>query len=169
MSNLVVIAYPDINRAAQVMDEVKRMHDERLVDLEDGAYVTKDAQSRIQLHQNLNLTAAGAARGALWGTLIGMLFLVPVAGAAIGAGAGALAGKLSDAGINDAFMKELSQKMQPNSSAIFALVRRVTADKVIPEIAKYGGTVMQTSLSNDAEVRLQNALSQAAQESRPTA
>jgi uncharacterized membrane protein len=50
--------------------------------------------------------------------------------------------------------------MTPNSSAIFVLVRNVTVDKVVPEISKYGGTVLRTSLSDDAEQRLQAALTQ---------
>jgi uncharacterized membrane protein len=36
----------------------------------------------------------------------------------------------------------------------------VTVDKVVPEISKYGGTVLRTSLSDDAEERLRAALAQ---------
>ena len=36
--------------------------------------------------------------------------------------------------------------------------RTATADKVVPEIAKYGGHVLQTSLSNEQEAALQDAL-----------
>jgi uncharacterized membrane protein len=38
------------------------------------------------------------------------------------------------------------------------LVRQVTPDKVIPRISQYGGKVLQTSLSNESEQRLQEAL-----------
>lgn len=168
MSDLVVITYPDVTQASKVLDSLKRMVTEHLLDLDDAVYVTKDGKGEVELHQMINMPGVGAARGgasgALWGTLIGLLFLQPLAGAAIGAavgaGTGALAGKLSDYGIDDKFVKELSAQMTPNSSAIFVLVRRVTVDKVLPEISKYGGTVLRTSLSNEAEQRLQTALSQ---------
>src|SRR5204863_3665531 len=94
-----------------------------LIEMEDAVVVTRDAKGKVQLHQALNLTAAGAASGGFWGMLIGMLFLNPLAGLAIGAGSGALSGKFADIGINDQFMKELGARMTPGSSALFVLVR----------------------------------------------
>ena len=168
MSDLVAITYPDINQAQKTLQTLKGMVVQHLLELDDAVYVTKDSSGAVDMHQMVNLPAAGAlsggASGALWGTLIGLLFLSPLAGAAIGAavgaGTGAVAGKMSDYGIDDNFVKELSAHMPPNSSAIFVLVRNVTVDKVVPEISKYGGTVLRTSLSDDAEQRLQAALTQ---------
>lgn len=166
MSDLIAITYPDINQAAVVLDTLKRLMKEHVLDLHDAVYVTKDADGEVDLHQMINLpaigAASGAARGALWGTLIGLLFLQPLTGAAlgaaVGAGTGALSGKVSDYGIDDNFVKELSAQMTPNSSAIFVLVSRVTPDKVLPVISQYGGTVLRTSLSDEMEQRLQAAL-----------
>jgi len=158
MSNLVVVAYPDQYRAAEVMATLRRLNKEYLIDLEDACYVTKDANGKIKLHQNTSLTGAGAAWGGLWGMLIGLLFFVPFLGFAIGAGMGAIAGKLSDYGIDDKFAKQLTSTLQPNSSALFVLVQRSTPDKVVPELAKYGGTVLQTSLPKETEEKLQEAM-----------
>ncbi len=87
-----------------------------------------------------------------------MLFFAPLLGMAVGAASGALGGKFSDYGIDDKFAKDLSTRLQPGTSALFVLVRRVTPDKVLEQIAPYGGTVLRTSLSRDAEERLQSAL-----------
>jgi uncharacterized membrane protein len=170
MSDLVAIAYPDMNRAEQVLEELGKMRKAQLIDMDDAVYVTKDAQGKVKLHQAVNIVGAGAGYGALWGglwgLLLGALVLQPIAGAAIGAGvgagSGAIAGKLSDYGIDDNFVKQLAQTLTPNSSAIFVLVRRVTPDKVIPEVSKFGGKVLQSSLSHEAETRLQQALEQTA-------
>lgn len=168
MSDLVAIAYPDINQAEQVLEKLGQMRKAQLIDLDDAVYVTKDAQGNIKLHQAVNLVKAGAGYGALWGglwgLLIGALVLQPIAGAAIGAGVGAgsgvIAGKLNDFGIDDNFIKQLGTTLTPNSSAIFVLVRSVTPDKVIPEVSKFGGKVLQSSLSHESEARLQAALMQ---------
>ncbi len=160
MSNLVVIAYPDEYRAAEVLASLRRLNKEYLIDFDDACYVTKDARGKIKLHQNTSLTGAAAAWGGMWGMLIGLLFFVPFIGLAIGAGLGALSGKLSDYGIDDNFAKQLTQTLQPNSSAIFVLVRSSTPDKVIPEISRYGGTILQTSLPKETEEKLQTALNQ---------
>jgi uncharacterized membrane protein len=162
MSNLVVVAYPDEYRAAEVLSTLRRMNNQYLIDLEDACYVTKDARGKLKLHQNTSLAGAGAAWGGMWGILIGLLFFAPFLGLAIGAGIGALSGKLADYGIDDKFVKQLASTMQPNSSAIFVLTRKVTADKVVPEIAKFGGTVLQTSLPKETEEKLQVALNQGA-------
>lgn len=160
MSNLVVVAYPDQYRAAEVMAALRRLNKQYLIDLEDACYVTKDANGKIKLHQNTSLAGAGAAWGGLWGMLIGLLFFVPFLGFAIGAGMGAIAGKLSDYGIDDKFAKQLTSTLQPNSSALFVLVQRSTPDKVVPELAKYGGTILQTSLPKETEDKLRAALEQ---------
>jgi uncharacterized membrane protein len=106
------------------------------------------------------MAGAGAAGGALWGGLIGLIFLMPLFGMAIGAASGAAAGALTDAGVDDKFMKELGEQLTPGSAAIIALVRRVTMDKVLEGI-QIPGRVIQTSLDNEAEERLSEALAAA--------
>jgi len=55
-------------------------------------------------------------------------------------------------------MKEIGDKLPAGGAAIFVLVREATIDKVLPEISKYGGHVIQSSLSNEQESALQEAL-----------
>lgn len=162
MSNLVAIVYPDAHRAAEVMATLGRLQNQYLIDLADACVVTKDEKGKLKLQQAVNLTAIGAISGAFWGTLVGLLFFNPLLGTAVGAAAGAISGKVSDCGIDDDFIKALAAEMQPNSSAIFALVRQVTLDKVEPEIAKFGGKLLYSSLSKEGEQRIQTLLDTAA-------
>ena len=85
---------------------------------------------------------------------------MPLLGMAIGAASGAAAGKLTDSGVDDNFMKELGSQLTPGSAAVIALVRRVTLDKVLENI-RIPGHIIQTSLDNDAEERLAEALAAA--------
>jgi uncharacterized membrane protein len=164
MADLVAITYPDEHRAAEVVATLRRLQHEYLLDLEDSCVVTKDAQGKIKLHQAVNLTATGAASGAFWGSLIGLLFFFPLGGLAvagglaIGAASGALSGALSDYGIDDTFIRSLSEQMPPGSSAIFMLVRKATTDKVAPELAKFGGKILYTSVSKEAKAQFQAML-----------
>ncbi len=160
MSNLIVVEYPDEYRAAEVLASLRRLNRDYLLDLEDACYVVKDQRGKIKLHQNTSLAGAGAAWGGMWGMLIGLIFFVPFLGLALGAGLGLLSGKLSDYGIDDKFAKQVADTLQPGTSAIFMLVRKSTPDKVVPEVAKFGGTILQTSLSDEAEAKLQTALNQ---------
>jgi uncharacterized membrane protein len=158
MSNLVAIAYPDVDTAQEVMSTLGRLQTERSIELEDAVIVTRQEGGKVKLHQARSTTGAGAAGGALWGGLIGLLFLAPLLGMAVGAATGAATGALTDVGVDDSFLKELGNKLEPGMAAVIVLVRRSTPDKVIPAVQEYGGTVLQSSLDNDAEERLQEAL-----------
>ncbi|MBK4734613.1 DUF1269 domain-containing protein [Noviherbaspirillum pedocola] len=159
MADLIAVAYSDTHKAEEVLSTLRRLQGEYLVDLEDAAYVTRDRDGRVRLTQAVNIPLLGAVSGIAWGGLIGLLFLNPLLGAAIGAGTGALTGAVSDYGINDDFMRGLGEKLQPGGSAIFILARRFTPDKFAAELARFGGTVLQTSLTRDTEAKLQQALS----------
>ena len=157
MSNLVAIAYDDVVQAQQVTQTLGELMKEHSIELEDVVIVEHRDDGKIKLHQP-SMAGLGAAGGALWGGLIGLIFFVPLFGAAIGAASGAAAGALTDRGIDDNFMKELGDKLPQGGAAVFVLVREATADKVVPEVAKFGGHVIQSSLSNDQEAALQAAL-----------
>jgi uncharacterized membrane protein len=156
MSALVAVAYPDVATADRV-----QATKEHLVRLEDAVIVEHQPGGKIKLNQATSTTGAGAAGGALWGGLIGLLFLAPVVGMAIGAAAGAAGGKMADVGVDDSFMKDLGAKLQPGTAALIVLGSTDARDKVIERVKPFGGDVIQTSLSDEAEQHLREALSQA--------
>ena len=158
MSDLIAVAYPDRETAEKVRQRLAQLTLEHTLELEDAVIVDRDENGKVKLHQAHNPAARGAAGGALWGGLIGMLFLVPLFGMLVGAAAGGTSGALMDVGINDQFMKDLGEKLQPGGAALIVLVRKVTPDKVLPEISQYGGEVIQSSLDDEAEARLQEVL-----------
>src|SRR5262249_8675650 len=98
--------------------------------------------------------ALGAVAGAALGATSGA-----VGGASVGAATGAIAEKLADYGIPSDFAKQLGENLKNGTSALFVLVRRAIPDKVLAEVKKYGGAVAHSTLSADAEQRLQSALS----------
>jgi uncharacterized membrane protein len=159
VSNLIAIAYPDLATAQQVAENVTRLQAGHELELDDLVIVERRGDGKIKLHQP-SVAGRGAAGGALWGGLIGLIFLMPLFGMAIGAASGAAAGALSDAGMDDNFMKELGENLTPGTAAVIALVRQVTLDKVLDQI-QIPGRVVQTSLDDETEERLQHALAAA--------
>ena len=158
MSNLIAVAYPDVETAQSVAAELGQLMTEQSITLDDLVVIERRPDGKVKLHQAGGSTAArGAAGGALWGGLIGLIFLVPVLGIAVGAAAGAAGGAVADPGVNDNFMKELGD-MKDGGAAVVVLVRESTPDKVLPRIAKYGGEVIQSSLDNETEAQLDAVL-----------
>jgi uncharacterized membrane protein len=100
----------------------------------------------------------GASWGLFWGFLFGLLFFIPVFGMAIGAGLGALMGKFAKTSIDQEFQNQVRDMVQPGTSALFLMLEKATPDQAVAAMAKYGGTVLKTSLSKDDEKELQAAL-----------
>ena len=94
---------------------------------------------------------------------------MPLAGAAIGAASGALGGWLTDVGVNDTFMKEVAESLQPGNAALFLLIRKLTTDKVLEDLKGVGGKVLRTSFDHTKEDALRNALAGVSQVVPPPA
>lgn len=160
MSDLIVISYDDSQIAFDALQELGRLQKMELIQLEDAAVAVKDQKGKVKVKQTLENQQTGAAAvwGGFWGLLIGLLFLAPVFWGLFGALMGAIFGKTTDLGIDNTFIKEVGDSLDPGDSALFMLVVSQTEDKVTQELAKFGGTVYQTSLSNEDEESLKKAL-----------
>jgi len=169
MSDLVVIAFPSEAKAEEVRTKILELQKEYLIELGDAAIAVKQPDGTVRLNQLINTTAAGAVSGTFWGTLVGLIFLMPLAGAAIGAASGALGGWLTDVGVNDTFMKEVVESLQPGNAALFLLIRKLTTDKVLEDLKGVGGKVLRTSFDHTKEDALRNALAGVSQAVPPPA
>jgi uncharacterized membrane protein len=157
MSDLIAVAYDDVKTAETVRAKLFDLQRQQLIAIEDAVVVARGHDGKVQLRQMRSNVGVGAMGGALWGGLIGLVFLVPFLGAAMGAAAGAAAGSLTDTGVDDDFMRQVGQDLQPGKAALFLLLTKSTPEKVLPEVAPYGGHILRTSLSPEAEARLREA------------
>ena len=160
MNNLVVMAFKNEDGAKQTLKEVENLQKQNLIEVQDAAVAVRHQNGKVKVKQATNLAGAGALGGAFWGMLFGLLFFVPFLGMAVGAATGALFGKAADYGINDDFIREVSESVQPGNSALFLLVGHAQLDKVIEQLKPYGGKVLQTSLSKEEEARLKEAFAE---------
>ncbi|MGJ0535595.1 DUF1269 domain-containing protein [Methylocystis sp. FS] len=158
MNDLLVIAFPSEEKAEEVRQKLFTMQKEYLIELGDAVVAVKNADGAIKLNQLFNTTALGGVSGAFWGALIGLIFMMPLAGAAIGAGAGAVSGALTDFGIDDKFMKDVAAAVPPGGAALFLLVRKMTTDKVLEGLKGVGGVVLRTSFDKSKEDAIRAAL-----------
>lgn len=154
MSDLIVLTFKTETGAEEMRDDLMRLQKEHLITLDDAAVVVRKQDGKPKVKQMTSLVGAGALGGAFWGMLIGLLFFAPWLGLAIGAVSGAVAGGLTDIGVDDKFIKEVGEQIEPGDSALFLLVREATPDKVMDELRKFDAKVYQTSLSKEDEEKL---------------
>ena len=154
MSDLVVLAFDSEDGALQLRDKLMGLQKQQIIELADAAVVVRKEDGKVKVKQLYSLVGAGALGGAFWGMLIGIIFWMPWLGMAMGALGGALGGKLNDVGVDDDFIKEVGNTIEPGHSALFLLVVKATADKLADELKDTEATVLQTSLSNEQEAKL---------------
>ena len=158
MNDLLVIAFPTEEKAEAVRQKLFQMQKEYLIEMGDAVVAVKDQDGHIKLNQLFNTTAIGGASGMFWGALIGLIFMMPLAGAALGAASGAVSGALTDFGIDDKFMKDVAEVIPPGGAALFVLVRKMTTDKVLEGLKGVGGTVLRTSFDKTKDDAIRAAL-----------
>ena len=158
MATLVAIGYPDETTATAAAEAAQRRAVDLLIEPDAIAVISRDTEGRFHVTTNHHAVVGGATWGMFWGLLFGMLFFVPVFGMALGVGLGALMGKVATSGIDKSFQDQVRDLLQPGMSALFLIVERATPDKAVEALSRFGGTVLKSSLSQEAEAELQAAL-----------
>jgi uncharacterized membrane protein len=161
VSTLVVLGFKDKQTAEAARNELFALQKQHLIELQDAAIAVRKDDGKVELDQTTNLTGAGAMGGAFWGTLIGLIFLMPLGGAIVGAVTGAIMGHFTDLGVDDKFMKDLADSFQPGTAALFLLVIQATEDRVIEQMKQFQPTVLRTSLSSEDVQKLREAVAKA--------
>lgn len=64
---------------------------------------------------------------------------------------------MTDYGINDDFIHEVAETIEPGGSALFLLISKWTEDKVLDELTAFNPKVVRTSLSKEEERKLKAA------------
>jgi len=154
MSSLVVLAFEDEDGAENMRDRMFDFQKRRLITIEDAAVVKRKKNGKTKVKQAHSLVGAGALGGAFWGMLIGLLFFAPWLGLIAGAAGGALSGKLGDIGIDDTFIKEVSEAIEPGQSALFLLAREAQIERIREETKDLSFEIIQTNLSPADETQL---------------
>lgn len=168
MAELIAIGYPDETTALAAEKEAQHLAEELIIQPDAIAAIVRHQDGKYQVTTNHHAVGAGATWGMFWGFFFGLLFFVPVLGMAMGAGLGALFGKLEKAGIDREFQEQVRDMLQPGTSALFLVLEKATPDKATAAMSRFGGTVLKTSLSKEAEEKLQSAL-HGAEEKQPVA
>ena len=156
-AELIVITFKDTQQAGAVFEAMKRLRNAGGVELDDAAVIVKDEKGKVRVKNQLD---TGVIWGALGGGTLGLLLasvFFPLAGIVIGAVGGALVGKTLDLGVDQKFVKDVTESLEPGSSALF-LLGRGNPDAITASLRPYQGTIYQTTLPTEAVEALERAL-----------
>jgi uncharacterized membrane protein len=178
MKELVFMAFPSEAEAEKVRGKLLDLQKHYLIEVDDAVIATRNERGHVKLSQMVHpVRLGGAVGGALWGPLVGALFVVPAAGVALGAAelvaaavpavaaaagaagaSGAFGSLLQDSGIADSEMREQAQALKPGEAGLFVLIGAMKTDQVLADLAGSGGRVVRTTFDEATEKALRLAL-----------
>jgi uncharacterized membrane protein len=158
-SRLLAIELDDALRAQEALLASLRLHQRQAIRIEDAAIVSKDAAGRIRIHQTRDVgTAQGAMTGTWLGMLAGLIFMVPLVGAVLGAAAGGIWARLRDVGISDGEMREMGERLDSGTAALFLLFEPLASTTLVRELHRFNGKVLRSTLAEDLTADIAAAL-----------
>ena len=158
MQQLIVIGFDTEEQARKALDSLRGLEGHGKMHFEDTAIVSRDADGTAHVKNEASAaTEAGAGIGAALGLLVaGIVF--PVVGVAIGAAVGAAIGALTHHGVDGAFVKEVEETLEPGKSALFLVTQEADQGLLVAALRPYSGTVLQTTVDDELEASLREAL-----------
>jgi uncharacterized membrane protein len=158
MSNLLLIEFPSEEKAEGVREILLDMRREYLIESGDAVIAMREADGRIKLNQLFEPVTQDAASGKLWVSLIGLLFMLPIAGAAQGAASSTAEGQFPELGIDGEFMIRAGRMLRSGNAVLFLLIRGMTTDKVLADLRRAGGAVIRSPFDETRRQVLRAAL-----------
>lgn len=155
--HLVAIVFDKPSRATEVLVNLMHLQQEGALRLGDAVVIAKDESGRAKIHETVDITPSrGALIGGWWGLLAG-LFVGPLAIAG-GAAVGALYAKLVDKGLADDWVKQMSEWLDADRSALLLLVTLNDKAEVLRELGRYEGQIVSTDFPEPLRRELEQAL-----------
>jgi uncharacterized membrane protein len=160
--NVLAVLFDKPTRADEALLAVIHLQQEGGIQLADAVVVAKNADGNTAIRQTVDVTPGRGAISGMWlGTLVGLLFGGPIGGAVAGAAGGALYGKLVDIGLDDKWVKQMADWIDPGTSALLLLVNDpVVREEAIRELGRFEGKVITTTFPDEVRRALEEALDQ---------
>ncbi len=152
---IIVAAFNHPDAAGAVMADLKEGKREGLIGIIDAAVVVKNTKGKLKITDAKRRSRKGLVTGGVVGGLIGLVLAPPVTAIAAGGGViGALVGKLRSAPLK-AEMKDLGEALQPNTSAIIAIIEHTWVEKLEAALMDAGAQLIRDAIKADIAEQLE--------------
>jgi uncharacterized membrane protein len=155
---LIAIAYPDPFSASLAMQELQAPGADVVVRHDEMSVVVRDEDGVFHVATHAVITTDAPSWSMFWSPLFACLFFVPLAGMPIGSDLAPLVDAIERAGIDRQFRDRVRALMTQGTSTLFVILQTGYADAVVGALEEYGGTVLESTISPDAEETLTSTL-----------
>ena len=159
--DMVVIAFDTEDKAKEVLKTMKGVQHNGYMRMEDTVVVRKDADGKVHAKNAIDKTTKeGTTVGGFLGLFLGFLFGGPLGAMLLGGVIGGAFGALQRNGVDKKFIKDVSEAIQPGTSALFIVIRSADVAIALAAFRKYEGTVLHSTLPEELEDSLKRSLKQ---------
>ena len=150
-SQLVALVYADEYRAAEVLATLQRLRTGAIVRTQDAVSVARDTAGAIRIQHSADLAANDEPMGRFWRSLVGVMFLEP--------DNSTTPTSPETSGLDTAFAERLCAALPPGSSSMLVIVPRSMLTRVLPELERFGGTLLDTPIERSAVEQIRSSAS----------
>ena len=158
--NVTVLMFDDEVGAENMLDNVQTWQEQGLFEVIDAVVAVRGLSKDVDIRQTKRFAGKYAGWGTGVGLLAGMLLGGPIGGMAVGAAIGGISGAMKDYGIDDKFIKQVSEGIRPNTSALFLMTTggMEHEEQLLAELRPYRARLASTSLDDEMAQKLRDAL-----------
>jgi len=156
MSEFIVVAFPDEQKAYEGLRALKELHAEGSVTLYSNAVIQRSAEGRVLVKERQSELPISTGLTALVGGLVGM-FAGPI-GAAVGLGAGTAIGAVRDLvnlGVSEEFLNTISKELALRNTAVVSEISEEWVTPLDSRMEAIGGVVIRESRDDFVEEEIQ--------------
>ena len=157
--HLFALIFDDPYKAEEARAAIHRMEGEGLGEITETAIIVRKADGKTRISQDMDVQAKGQKVGQMLGLATAAITgTLPFVG--VGMLAGRLVGKLTDHGVTNAFLKQVSHELQPGTSALILLAHSddTHREKVVERLRPFQPKVLKTGLPPELLAEIETEL-----------
>jgi uncharacterized membrane protein len=139
VKQLVVLAYADEYRAAEVLATLQRLHLGSDLPVANAVSLARAMDWTVTLHQSVDLREPHLRSTAFWRQFVASLVPAP--------GTYDCRTTAANFGLNEDFKRALNSELPPGSSAVLLLVPPCVLGEHISELHRFGGKLLHAPVS----------------------
>lgn len=154
---LIMASFQNEQQAAEVVEKLKQRQKEKIINIWYGiiyrnlAVITRDKSGKLylQIQHGRGTNRSTSIISAIASCIVGIIAGAPVDSILLGATAGTLSVKAIDLGFDDQKLKQISNFINPGSSAMITIIKHNWVRELIDVLTVFGAEIIRQELKHE--------------------
>lgn len=151
MSEVLAVAFDDLNGADDALHKLRSLESEHLVELDDACIAQSDEQGRLHLKQAIGQRLLDALHGRFWHELVHHILHH-------GRQPESAECRSPNCALDRVFCCDLAEVLKPGTSALFVLAREAPAEALIEALRQHKSRILRSTLPEQEREEIEVAI-----------